>query len=67
MGGMDPTGMLNKVMQMVEQMVQQQQGSGECGQAGQAGQGGGQDDPVQAFQQILQPLLQQLGQGQEQG
>jgi hypothetical protein len=26
MGGMDPTGMLNKVMQMVEQMVQQQQG-----------------------------------------
>jgi hypothetical protein len=55
MGGINPTGMLNKVMQMAEQM---KQGSG------QAGQGGGQDDPLQAFQQILQPLLQQLGQGQ---
>jgi hypothetical protein len=57
MGAIDPTGMLNKVMQMAEQMTQ---GSGQCGQ------GGGQDDPAQ-FLQILQQLMQQLGQGQEQG
>ena len=58
LGGMDPMGMLNQVMQMVQQMTQQQQGSDG---AGQCGQGGGQNDPAQMFQQVLQELISQGG------
>jgi hypothetical protein len=48
--------MLNQIMQMVQQM-QPQQG----GESGQCSQGGGQNDPAQMFQQIMQQLTQ--GQG----
>src|SRR5262249_22527918 len=59
LGGMDPAGMLNQVMQMVQQMTQQQQGSDGTSQCGQ----GGGNDPTQMFQQVLQQLLQGGGQG----
>jgi hypothetical protein len=39
-------------------MTQQQQGSDG---AGQCGQGGGQNDPAQMFQQVLQELMSQGG------
>jgi hypothetical protein len=50
-GGMDIIG---KLMQMVEQMKPQQSGD-----SGQCSEGGGQNDPAQMFQQILQQLTQQ--------
>jgi hypothetical protein len=56
MGGGGPMGILNQVMQTIQQM-QQQQGSSECGGCSE----GGQQDPGQMFQQILQQLTQ--GQG----
>ena len=55
MGG-GPMGMLNQIMQMVQQMQPQQ-----SGESGQCSQGGGQNDPAQMFQQIMQQLTQ--GQG----
>jgi hypothetical protein len=46
-------GMINQVMKAVEQMKSQQGGeSGQCSQ-------GGQNDPAQMFQQIMQQLKQQ--------
>ena len=51
-------GILNQLMQSVTQMQHQQQTS-ECGQCSQ----GGQNDPAQMFQQILQQLTQGQGQG----
>jgi hypothetical protein len=54
---MNPMDILSQVTQLAQQVTQ---GSGQCGQ------GGGQDDPLQAFMKILQPLLQQA-QGPEQG
>jgi hypothetical protein len=50
-------GMINQIMQMVQQMTQQQQGSEQCSQ------GGGGNDPAQMFQQVLQQLTQGQGQG----
>ena len=53
MGGGGPMGMINQVMKAVEQMKSQQGGeSGQCSQ-------GGQNDPAQMFQQIMQQLTQQ--------
>jgi hypothetical protein len=49
-------GMLNQIMQMVQQQTQSQQSS-ESGQCDQ----GGKNDPAQMFQQLLQQLTQ--GQG----
>jgi len=54
MGGGCPMGMINKVMQAVQQM-QSQQG----GESGQCSEGGGKNDPAQMFQQIMQQLTQQ--------
>ena len=54
-------GMINQVMQMVQQMQpQQSEGADQCSQ------GGGQDMLAQLFQQTLQ-LAQGQGQGQGQG
>jgi hypothetical protein len=53
MGGGGPMGMINKIMQAVEQMKPQQGGeSGQCSE-------GGKNDPAQMFQQIMQQLTQQ--------
>jgi hypothetical protein len=57
MGGGGPMGMIQQLMQSVQQMSSQQSGG-----ADQCSQGGGQNDPTQMFQQILQQLTQ--GQGQ---
>ena len=54
MGGGGPMGILNQLMQMVQQMQPQQ-----SGESGQCSEGGGQNDPAQMFQQILQQLTQQ--------
>jgi hypothetical protein len=53
-------GMINQIMQMVQQMQKQQGSDG----TGQCDQGGGKNDPAQMFQQILQQLTQGGGQGQ---
>ena len=54
MGGGGPMGMINQLMQSVQQMQPQQSGD-----SGQCSQGGGQNDPAQMFQQIMQQLTQQ--------
>jgi hypothetical protein len=46
--------MIQQLMQTVEQMKPQQ-----GGESGQCSEGGGQNDPAQMFQQILQQLTQQ--------
>jgi hypothetical protein len=52
MGG-GGAGMIDKVMQAVQQMKSQQGGeSGQCSE-------GGKNDPAQMFQQIMQQLTQQ--------
>jgi hypothetical protein len=48
--------MINQIMQMVQQMQPQQ-----SGESGQCSQGGGQTDPAQMFQKVLEQLTQ--GQG----
>jgi hypothetical protein len=54
MGGGGPMGMINKIMQQVQQMQpQQSEGADQCSQ------GGGKNDPAQMFQQIMQQLTQQ--------
>ena len=55
MGGGGPMAMINQIMQMLQQ-VQEQKG-GECGQAAGCDQGG-QNDPAQMFQQIMQQMKQ---------
>ena len=40
-GGLDPTGMLDKIMKLAEQMQSQQ-----SGQSGESGQSGQQPDPM---------------------
>jgi hypothetical protein len=54
MGGGGPMGMIQKLMQQVQQMQPQQSGGSD-----QCSQGGGQNDPAQMFQQIMQQLTQQ--------
>jgi hypothetical protein len=53
-GGGGPMGMISQLMQTVQQMQPQQSGGSD-----QCSQGGGQNDPAQMFQQILQQLTQQ--------
>jgi len=54
MGGGGPMGMIQQLMQTVQQMQpQQSEGADQCSQ------GGGQTDPAQMFQQIMQQLTQQ--------
>ena len=55
-------GMLNQIMQMLQQQTQTQQSdeSSQCGGSSQCGQGG-QNDPAQMFQQLLQQLTQAQG------
>jgi len=60
MGGGGPMAMINQIMQMLQQMQKQQ--GGECGQAAGCDQGG-QKDPAQMFQHVLQQLMQGQGQG----
>jgi hypothetical protein len=54
MGGGGPMGMIQQLMQTVQQMQPQQ-----SGEADQCSQGCGQTDPAQIFQQIKQQLMQQ--------
>jgi hypothetical protein len=51
-------GIIQQLMQSVQQTQSQQSGG-----ADQCSQGGGQNDPAQMFQQILQQLTQGQGQG----
>ena len=52
MGGGGPMGMINQLMQSMQQQTQQ------SGESDQCSQGGGQNDPAQMFQQILQQMTQ---------
>ena len=66
MSGIGGGGGLDKIMHMLQQLlhqVQHQQQGGEASQAGGCDQGG-QNDPAQMFQQVLQHLLQEVTQGQ---
>jgi hypothetical protein len=52
-GGGGMGSMIQQLMQTVEQMKPQQ-----GGESGQCSQGGGQNDPAQMFQDVLQKMLQ---------